>query len=784
MLALGIGASVAIFAFVDAALIKPFPFSDATRLVDVTETGGFFRRANLSYFDYIDWKGMNKTLSSLDVYHGTSYLLREAMGTQPVAGTRVSDGFFRTLGVTPILGRDFYPGEDLPRAQKAVLLSYSAWQLRFGGRKDVLGETVSLSGVLHTIVGVLPESFYFAPRGDTEFWATLHPDESCATNRDCHNLYGVARLRPGVSVKTAKADMESVAKQLERQYPDSNRGRGASVLPLYEAFVGNIQPILLALLGGAGLLLLIACVNVSSLLLVRSEGRKREIAVRGALGASPARLARQFLTEGILLAVAGSLLGVAAASSAVQALVRLIPKEMMHRMPYFLGLGLNWRVAAFTAAIAAVAAVVFSLTPVLRLSSAGTGTEMRSGLAEGGRGSSGALWRHLGSNLVVLELAIAMVLLVGAALLGKSLYRLLRVDLNFQPNDLALVEVDLPDDGYPSDEPQIRVHREILRQIAILPGVMSVSTTSTLPANCNCNTDWIRLEGRPYNGVHNEVNERDVSPDYLATIQAKLLQGRFFTAADDVSKPRVVVINQALAKKYFPGEDPIGRRIGDTQLTPKSMKTVIGVIDDIRESSLDDEIWPAVYYPFDQDAAPYFTVAVRTSQDPASMLPAIDASIRKIDSSIGTNGESTMIQRINDSPTAYLHRSSAWLVGGFAALALLLGVVGLYGVIAYSVSQRTREIGVRMALGAQRASVYQLILKEAGWLTFFGIAAGLTCSVGAASLIRSLLFGVTAWDISTLCGVAGTLAVCAMVASYFPARRAATVNPVEALRAE
>jgi macrolide transport system ATP-binding/permease protein len=619
MLALGTGASVAIFAFVDAALIKPLPFADATQLVDVTETGGFFRRANLSYLDYLDWKEMNKALRSLDVYRGTSYLLRGTTGTQPVAGTRVSDGFFRTLGVTPILGRDFQPGEDLPSAPKAVLLSYSAWQHRFGGRRDVLGETVSLSGVLHTIVGVLPRNFYFAPRGDTELWATLHSDDSCAAKRNCHILYGLGRLKPGVSIKAARADLEAVAKLLEKQYPDSNRERGASVLPLYEAFAGDIRPILLALLGGAGLLLLIACVNVSSLLLVRSEGRKREIAVRGALGASPSRLVRQFLTEGILLAAAGSLLGVAAASSAIQVLVRLIPRDMMHRMPYFLGLGLNWRVAAFAAAVAAAAAMVFSLTPVLRLSSAGVGTEMRSGLAEGGRGASGALWKHLGANLVVLELAIAMVLLVGAALLGKSFYRLLRVDLNFQPDHLALVEVGLPDDGYPSDEPQIRVHREILRQIAILPGVKSVSTTSALPANCNCNTDWIRLEGRPYNGVHNEVTERDVSPDYLATIHAKLLKGRFFTPADDASKPRVVVINQALARKYFPGEDPIDRRIGDTQLTPKSMKTIIGVIDDVREGSLEEEIWPAVYYPFDQDAS------VLYGRRPHLARPCIDA---------------------------------------------------------------------------------------------------------------------------------------------------------------
>ena len=785
MLALGIGASVAIFAFVDAALIKPLPYPAPNRLADVTESAGtLFPHANLSYPDYLDWKRSNTVFSSLDVYQGTGFLLRNGNGTDPVAGSRVSDGFFRTLGITPILGRDFYPGEDLPSGPRSAMISYSTWQRRFGGRKDVIGETVSLSGIVHTIIGVLPQSFQFAPRGDSEFWTTLHPASGCELRRSCHSLYGVARLKDGVSLETARAQMISIAAQLEKQYPDSNRGQGASVMPLYEAIVGDIRPIVLALLGGAGLLLLIACVNVSSLLLVRSEGRRREVAVRGALGASRGRLVRQFLTEGLLLVTAGVALGLGAASIAIQTLLRLIPKEQMHGMPYLANLGINWRVACFALAVSLLAAVLFSLTPILRLASTGSGAEMRSGLAEGSRGSSGAIWRRFGANLVVIELAVAMVLLVGAGLLGKSLYRLLHVELNFNPDHLAIVEVNLPEVGYEKDERIVAVHREILRQVAALPGVIAASTTAVQPVGCNCDTDWIRFEGKPYNGVHNEVNEREVSAGHLATLQARLIRGRFIADSDGASKPLVVVINQALAKKYFPGEDPIGRRIGDTELTPKSLKTIIGVIDNIREGHLDEQTWPAVYYPFDQNTDRYFTVLVRTSQEPASGLPEIDAAIHKVDPGIGTVGEGTMVARINESQAAYLHRSAAWLVGGFAGLALLLGVVGLYGVIAYSVGQRTREIGVRMALGAQRASVYQLILKEAGWLTIFGIAAGLACSIGAATLIRSLLFGVTAWDISTLGAVAGTLAVCAMLASYFPARRAASVNPVEALRAE
>src|SRR5277367_2004042 len=665
MLALGIGASVAIFAFVDAALIKPLPYADPNRLVAPTETIAAFGRANLSYQDYLDWKRMNKVFASMDVYTGTGYLLRTPTGTEPVPAARVSDGFFRTLGVVPVLGRDFYAGEDKPSAAKAVILSYSAWQRRFGGRKDVIGETVSLSGVPMTVVGVLPASFQFAPRGNAEIFAALQADDPCDSRRSCHSLNGVARLKDGVSVEAAQADTTAIAKQLERQYPDSNRGQGASVITLTEAIVGDVRPILLALLGGAGLLLLIACVNVSSLLLVRSESRKREIAVRGALGASPARLAAQLFTEGLVLVAAGSLVGLTLASGAIQVLSRLIPKDLAAYVPFLAGIGLNFRVVAFAGGISVLAVFLFSLTPILRLRSSGSGADMRNGLAEGSRGSAGTLWRRFGANLVVLELAIAMVLLVSAGLLGKSVYRLLHVDLNFQPENLATVQVALPDAAYSKDAQVVAVQQEILRQVAALPGVTSVAIGNMLPLSGNGNTDWIRFEGRPYDGTHNEVNARDASVNYFETLQAKLIKGRFFNEADDASKPLVIVINQSLAKKYYPGEDPIGKRIGDGQLTPKSMRTIIGIVDDVRESSLDTDTLPAEYQPFKQSTDTYFGVVARTSQDAGSVLPEIDAVIRKIDPGIGTVDESTMVQRMNNSPTAYIHRSAAWLVGGF-----------------------------------------------------------------------------------------------------------------------
>ena len=610
VLTLGMCASVSIFAFVDAALIKPLPYPNPNRLVFVTESVPMIPLANLSYPDYLDWKRLNQVFSSMEVYNGTGYLLGTPAGTEPVPGIRVSDGFFRTLGVSPALGRDFYAGEDLPSAPKTVILSHSTWQKRFGGRKDVVGETVSLSGTPYAIVGVLPQGFQFAPGANSEFWTTLHASDSCSIRRSCHGLSGIARLKDGVSVEMALANMKAIASQLELQYPKDNRGQGATVLPLSELIVKDIRPILLALLGGAGLLLVIACVNVSSLLLVRSESRKREIAVRGALGASRGRLIRQFITEGLVLMAVGSLLGLVAADGAMQILTRLISKDMMAGMPYLSGLSLNSHVLAFACAIFFLAAALLALPPIVRLPL----NKMREGLTEGGRGYAGTLWRRFGTNLVVVELAIAVVLLVSAGLLGKSFYRLLHVEIGFQADHLATVQVALSDVTYAKDEQVYAVQKQIISRISGLPGVQSAGISSVLPVSFNGNTDWIRFVGRPYNGEHNEVNQRDVSSAFFSTIRAKLLRGRYFTEADDATKPLVVIINQTLARKYFPGEDPIGKRIGDTELTPKSIKEIVGVVEDVKDGSLDSEIWPAVYYPFNQDGDTYFSVVVRTSQ--------------------------------------------------------------------------------------------------------------------------------------------------------------------------
>jgi predicted permease len=792
VLGLGLCASIAIFAFVDAALLKPLPYPDPARLVEVTESIPMLPRADLSYLDYLDWKRLNTVFTSFDVYTGSSFLLLTPTGTEVVPGEGVSAGFFRTLGVHLLLGHDFDPAVDLKTAPKTVILSYASWQKRFGGRKDIIGQTItssagsdaakSGSGSASIIIGVLPQDFHFAFAGNAEFWSPLNVSMGCARSRGCHNLHGVARLKNGVTVQSALAQMKTIAADLEKQYPNSNRGQGAVVAPLSEVIVEDIRTILLVLLAGAGLLLLIAATNVASLLLVRSEGRKREIAIRGALGASQRRLIRQFVTESVVLVAAAGILGLGLAYFAIQLLPRLIPPEMLAEMPYLIGLGLSPHVLAFAAGIALFAAVIFSLAPMSRLRSA----RLQAGLSDGSRGSAGTAWRKLGANLVVLELAVAIVLLAGAGLLGRSLHRLLHVELGFQPDHLATLEIAMPNMRMSdADTPRlVALERQLIARVSALPGVVSAATAMERPVSSNGNTAWIRFFGRPYNGEHNEVNQRDVSSEFFSTVKAKLLRGRYFTDAEDYSKPGVVIINEALARKYFPGEDPLGKKIGDIDLAPKSIAEVIGVVEDIHESSLDTDTWPTIYLPYNQNPDSDFSLLVRTTLDESSVLPEVVKAIHQVNSGIATRNESTMIASINNSPTAYTHRSSAWLVGGFAALALLLGVVGLYGVIAYSVTQRTREIGVRMALGAERKAVYKLILKEAGWLVLLGTALGLVCAVPAGSLMRSLLFGVRSWDLPTLCSVAAILAFSAVLASYLPARRAASVNPVDALRAE
>jgi macrolide transport system ATP-binding/permease protein len=780
VLGLGIGSSVTLFAFVDAALIRPLPYSRPSRLAAVFESNPMGPRFHLSYLDYLDYKKLNTVFSSLDAYESDTVLLTTPRGLEQVHGSQVSDGFFRTLGVKPILGRNFAAGEDLPSAPRHILLSYSAWQTRYGGRSNILGQAVTLNGNSTTVIGVLPSSFHFAPTEPTEFWSTLHL--SMAEDRGSHGLSAIARLKDGVTMNAAAANMTSLGLQLARQYPHENTGRGATIAPLGEVILGNMRPILLVLLGGASLLLLIACLNVGSLILVRSESRRREVAVRGALGASHLRLLRQFITEGLLLVLIGTFLGLGSAFLVSQLILRMIPVPVLEGMPYLRQAGLNAHVIAFACTIAILALLLFSLLPAMRLYISGKSLGMQAQLAEGGRGSAGTLWRRVGPTLVLVELATAMVLLTGAGLLGKSFYRLLHTEIGFRPERLAALQVSAAAMNYTTDAQRVALQKSVVAHLLSLPGVESVGTCSQLPLGAGFGSTGVNIVGRPQSKTPYEEDDREVSPTYFATMGTRLLRGRYFTEDDDASRPPVMIINQAFARKYFPGQDPMGQRIYNSD--PTHSLQIVGVVEDLKEGPLDVETRPVMYAPFNLEPENWFYVVVRGTLPEQMLLPTLVAAVHQLDPNIATSDETSMSMRLHDSSSAYLHRSSAWLVGGFAGVALLLSVVGLYGVISYSVSQRTREIGVRMAVGAERTSVYLLVLKQAGKLTVIGILTGLICSVGAAILMRKLLFGTQAWDAATLVTVAVVLAVSAMLASYLPAHRAASVNPADALRAE
>jgi macrolide transport system ATP-binding/permease protein len=778
VVALGIAASVTIFTFVNAALLKPLPYQAPSRLVAVFEHTSTCPECSFSYLDYQDWKNSNSVFQSFEIWEFDHYLWRSAAGVESLRAGRVSGGFFQTLGITPMLGRLFTAADDTPAAARAVVLPYGTWQRLFGGRADILGQSITLDNNAYTVIGVLPRDFQFAPRA-AELWVTIHDLGVCETDRACRPFYGLARLKDGVPVSAALANTSTIALQLQKQYPQSNQGQGALVVPLSDSITGEIRPILLILLAGSVVLLLIACINIASLLLVRAERRRREMAVRGALGASFARLTRQLVMEAALLVALSVSLGVAAAWGAVDLLAALIPERVVRGMPFFQTIGVDHRVLLFAAAVSLVALAVCTAAPMSRLSI----TDLSADLANGARNTSG-VWRRFGSNLVVVELALAIVLLAAAGLLGKSFYRILHVDLNFKPAHLATLEIDA-NTGYDTAARQLALSRGLMETVSAVSGVQSAGIVSQhLPIDCNCDAVPYRVLGRPWSGTQQVAGSSTVSSDYIATLQAHLLSGRLFSETDDTSHPPVVIINRTMAQQFFRGEDPIGQTIGDEDLSPGSLHQVIGVVDDIREGALDDPLGPTVYFPVNQNPGNGFFLVVRTAQDPTTALPVIVAAIHRLDRGIGVRNEFTMIEHIHDSQASYLRSSAAWFVGGFAVCALLLGVIGLYGVIAYSVSQRTREIGVRMALGAKRSSIGRLILVEAAYLVLLGLVFGIAGSFFIGRFVRSLLFGVSSWDLSVVTGVSATLAAATLIAAWIPARRAAATSPMEALRNE
>jgi predicted permease len=773
---------VAIFGFVDAALVKPLPYRDSERLVTAfaarEQEARTRRRGNVSYQDFRDWRQRTRAFAAIGAYDVRTGLTQfTSEGPDRVPALSVSAGFFETLGVQPVLGRTFRADEEGPEAPAAVMLSFAAWQARFGGRPDVLGQTVRLRGYVpepepHVIIGVLPREFHFALAAQADFWTTIRGRQFCWGQRGCRSLQAIARLAPGVSGEGAAASLTSTLQQVRAEYPAPHPDpEVARLVPLREVMLGDVRPVLLALSSGAALLLLIACINVVSLLLARSDGRTREIGVRSALGASSGRLALQFATEALVLTGIGAMAGLLLAAGGLRLLQSLVSADMASRMPYLQGIAMNGRLVGFAAGLSLAAAALFTLTPLVRLRS----PERLASVRHESRGSSGTTWRRFGSSLVMAELAVALVLLVSAGLLGKSLGKLLHVDVGLAASRLAVLNVDPA--GGDAGRPRGMLAREVADRVAALPGVEAVAYADLPPLSPGlAPTSVIYRDGAADTMGLEDHPVRRVSAGYFATLQATLVRGRDFTADEVATARPVAILNETAARRYLPGEDPIGKQV---VIGAPPSREVVGVVADIKDGPLETPIMPAAYVPFDQ---PGFGLIVRARQVDDTLFPRLAAAIRDVRPGLIVFGETTMVERIHRLPLATLQRSSAWLARGFAAVAFVLSVVGLYGVVAYSVGQRTREIGVRMALGARRQAVHRLVLGEAAWLVGAGTVAGLIAAVAAASLMRRLLFDVQPWDAPTMATAAAGLVAAALLASSIPAWRAASVNPVEVLR--
>ncbi len=780
VLTLAIGANVTIFTFIDAALLRPLPYRDPGQLVKVWDArqSEINSRFEASYPDYLDWKQQNKAFSSLAAYSGGDAILAGADQSQMVPVGQVSDNFFQTLGVSPTLGRVFQDGEDLASSPRYTVLSYGFWQSRFGGRRDVLGQSLTLNGEPRTIVGVLPKHFHFAPLRDADLYVTLHATGGMQTRRNLHWLHPFGRLKPGVSLDQAQGMMNVLAANLEKQYPESNKELRTVLVPLSDLITGQIKPILMALLGAVGMLLLIACANIANLLLARSATRAKEFAIRSALGAQRWRVIRQLILEGILLASAGTLAGILVAIIATRWMIRTLPTQMLQSMPYLKDLGIEPRILLFAAGVGLLTAVIFSLPPALGLSS-----RSNQALKEGGQLSGTVSWKRVGSSLVVAEVAISAVLLVGSGLLLKSLYRLLTVDTGFNVSQLTTFYVFPDSKKYDQDEQANLLHDKLIAALRAVPGVAAVGATSTPPI-VGGNTSLLRVVGAPLTPLGYEANSRDIDPGYFTTLQARLKAGRYFEEGDNAKAPKVVIINETLAKIAFGDQNPVGKQIVFTYNAQEKPREVVGVVSDVHEGELSDDAKPAIYAPFAQGPDSIFALVVRSDVDPASLRSALEKAVHKVDPGIVLFQMQTMEDLIAQSPAAMMHRYPAWLISIFALSALLLGVVGLYGVVSYSVSQRTREIGVRMALGAQRGNVMKLILANGMRLAAIGIAAGVVGAVLVGYLLRSVLFGVKPWDVATLVLVAGILSAICVFASYVPAYRASRLDPMKALHYE
>ena len=782
MLTLGIGATTAMFTIFDAVLLRPLAYEKPDELVQLWEkrTDGPFHQTEFSYPDYLDMKQQNKVFSQMGGYSGSSVTVSGKNGAEQVQAAVATTDFFETLGVRPVLGRTFKAGEDALLKNIPVILSYGAWQRRFGGDPSVIGRALVIDGELASVVGVLPKNFVFAPGRSADLWISARLD-GFSLRRNGYWLHPVARLKPGVSLQHAQTEIQTLSSRLAMQYPDSNAGVTSEVVSLRRQIVGQVQPVLVVLMAAIGFVLLITCANVAGLLLARSLPRKKEISIRLALGARSNRIVRQLLTESILLALIGGTAASLLAYWAVPGIISLLPRDIVLSTPQVQGLTVNAGALWFALGISLLTGILFGLAPLFQVSN----PNLQQELQEAGRGSVGSAHR-LRNVLVISEMALAVVLLVGAGLMLKSLNRVLTTDPGFNTRNLLTGIVALPGNKYPDGPKQLALQQQLLERINSLPGVEQAGAVTSVPMSSKGNTSRFDVEGHPKSsgGQEYEANTPTVSQNYFSLMGIPLRAGRFFNSQDRDQSTHVVVVNQAMADMVFPSQNPIGKRINFTYTNETHYVQIVGVVANENVDSLDAPPTPIVYDCYEQDPGPYFSLVVRTKQEPGSLAAAVTRAVHELEPEAPIFKVSSMAQIISTAPAMIVRAYPAYLIGGFSALALLLAALGLYGVLAYSVAQRARELGLRMALGAQRVDLLKMVVRSGLKLAVIGIAFGIAGGLITGRLIASLLFGVAPTDAATFAGVCVVLFLAAMMASYIPAYRATKVDPMVALRNE
>jgi putative ABC transport system permease protein len=782
-LALGIGANSAIFSVVNSVLLRELPYREPERLVAVFPEWvipqvGISRGSVFTGADFRDLRDQNQSFEQAAAYSTLNFNLTGSGEPEALEGVRATANLFATLGVEPRSGRAFLPEEDQPGNNRVVILSDGLWRRRFGSDPRIVGRTITLNNEPYAVIGVAPPDFQFPPkesRSAVDFYTPLALPPEEWNNRVPHRYSVIARLKSRLRIEQAQSDAASLAKRLEDQYPNSNRYKSFRLVPFHQQVVGKVETALLALLGAAGFVLLIACVNVANLLLARATARQKEIAIRAALGAGRWRVIRQLLTESLLLAIIAGVLASLLAFGGVDLLRRIVPEDF----PRAAEISIDLRVFGFTLVVSLLTGIAFGMIPALR----GSRTDLNETLKEGGRSSSGNNRNRLGGIFVISEVALALLLLAGAGLMLRSFIRLMNVDPGFDPHNVLAIAIRPPETKYNSAQ-QESFSRQLLERVRALPGVRSAGVVFP-PLWVWDNTSGFRIEGEAppsrEEAESRSIVNKVVSPNYFKTLNIQLLKGRVIDEGDGPNKPHVVVINEAMARRYWPNSDPIGHRIFSGDDT--TWREIVGVVRDVRYNSLDKEAGGQVYAPFDRNAGlSYRTLVVRTDGDPLGLVPAVRGEIKAIDRDQPISSIHTMEEMIAKS--ASQRRFNLLLLAIFAGVALLMAAVGIYGVMAYSVGQRTHEIGLRMALGATTADVLRLLLGQGMKLVVMGVGIGLAAAIALTRLISSLLFDVRATDPVTFVAIALLLAVVALLACYVPARRAAKVDPVVALRFE